>query len=334
MATMQSSFSLSIVGPVGSTVLGSAAAALSPGQSVDLLGLGTPVPLHSLTRAECAWQSHGDYDPINQQCAFWGKAAGGTSGYQLEKYDIASNTWTKVWEDLFANNGHIYSHNSINPLTGELYFQKYQFPEAYRISTGNVTTRLPDHTFSYQGVYADCSGYHPNLYGPNDGGYVHFMYGRIIAYRDSTNSWALLSERDNVTTTALGSATWLASTDALIQTGDLPNGGWRITPNPTVGNAPVVTQIAGCPEQIRAGSPNTSSALLRHPRNSSKLLALIGATQNCYEFDGTNWSDAGYNHPFAPVGSSQGYAMCAIPELDVVWKLDADSSILWKPDST
>ena len=310
------------------SVLKKHADSISEGQSINLLTASPSVPKSGITRPQYAWQSKFHYDPINNKCVVWGKEPGSTTGFHMRRYIVATNTWETIWGGINNSSGHIYGHNALDSSTGDSYFHLYQSDTAWRITADNTTISLPGHGYSYLGTYSDCSGWHPNLYGPGDGGYVHAFWDRIVAYRKSTNTWEVVTLR-NMTSNQLGNMTYLADTDELVYVGRSDQVAYSITPNG--GSTPIATVIADCPIEITAASTTESKALLEHPYDTGRLLAL-GAGGEVRQYDGTSWSDPGYNHPFVGAGG-QGFTMCSLQWLGVIWRLDDDASVLWRPPS-
>lgn len=205
------------------TSIAAAAAALSAGQWVRVSAADVPSPtsffddpgttyLTSYTHKFC-------YDPLNRRAMFVG--AGHQGAEKLVIFDEATNTWSKSTPP-FSSAGslaHGFWHNTTDPVTGDLYYRKFNNSTAqkYDAQTQTWSTIASDGGIGSYGGIEFFPGY------KEVGGLIASYSGGIYGWDKGANSWAqlrtssgsdsqitVLSTYANVvyTTVGIGSSTW------------------------------------------------------------------------------------------------------------------------------
>lgn len=111
------------------TVLATAAASLSAGQSVKLsTSLPASTLIYSSENADMIqWGGSAYYDPTRKEVGFIGKRDSSEYPYHWLVYNETANTWSNsraVWSSANTS-GHGYDHNTIDPATGTVYHRPY-----------------------------------------------------------------------------------------------------------------------------------------------------------------------------------------------------------------
>ena len=92
--------------------------------------------------------------------------------------------------------GHPFDTHCLDVSTGDYYFGNYGKQLAYRCTYAERTSKPWAFTTKDSGstaghwLYYGGLAFHPNLFGPNDGGLVASSAGALFAWRKSTNTWA------------------------------------------------------------------------------------------------------------------------------------------------
>jgi hypothetical protein len=211
-----------------STVLGRKAAALKPGQHLDVPELKNPHSngLDIQWMTVCAY-----YDAKNKEIQYMGKFASGqdpTGRFHHYVYEEKSNKWYKTGPGSLRGNGttgHIWN-TAFDFETGDYYLQPYgkehlcKFDRAKWVAAGKpegapprnkgwktkaekyAPAKVPPH-WSFKTPTADIlwtsapnlngMAVHPNLFGKGDKGVVACGGHLIWGYRISTNTWHQVS---------------------------------------------------------------------------------------------------------------------------------------------
>ena len=177
--------------PPPSTPLEIAANGLSSGEYTDL----TQNPL--LEPLDIQWHTRGVWwDETRQQMHYMGKRAGSQPGgdfYPHYIYRAQTDDYIKI-QPPFVNSqfGHIW----LTAWDGEnLYFNLNGGGDlhVYRSSSNTWDSpSIPNCPGNWQGNFPGI-GWHPNLFGPGDGGVLMWQGWRTYAWRSSTNSWSTLT---------------------------------------------------------------------------------------------------------------------------------------------
>lgn len=311
----------------GNGQLAQAAAGLSPGQSANFSNGPSWKFADSVT-----WQTATIYhDPVRGRVHAVGKIHGVTDPEHY-LYEEASNTWGG---DTYTANaaGHMWN-TAFSPEHGEYYFVVSGTEDIQRYVPGQGWRTTPESGFSGGSGHAGI-GWHPNLFGTNDGGVVVNAQSALVAWRRNTNAWTTLQSGLSDPGYNGGSGAYNRATDKLwVGTG---NGGRaRVIASGSGGNAGAVTNVGNPPLlSYGGGDSDSSNKVIPHPYTTGKLLLLASNSSTVYQStnDGANWSSAGYAHPLVAGG---GQWTCGpIPAYGVVWGLSSPGrggmSRIWKP---
>lgn len=352
MSSNSNPFSI-IVAPPGDpvfTALADACRSLAPGDTIAF----TPQPMSSTTQG-LDWQISWYYDQAHKRAHLLYKAANNNISWAHRVYDETAQSGAGEWYDggLVGSEidkaGHIYGNHTLDPATGDLYLQVWNesFLRRWTAATGqwDFFTSAFGESFSYpiNGIV-----WHPNLYGPGDGGIVWTSnFGtssvRMRSWRKSTDTWNDLGTvaREGAGDKH-GGGSYFAAIDKVV-TGFCET---KIThvANPVIlvspGNPPTLQATTPPPASVATGTFSNSrekASLVQHPRDPTKLMMIqkdapdpYGGNATWTTTDGDTWLD-GPAHPFNPARIT-----CSIPEnangdYGVIWNISADESTLWKP---
>src|SRR5262249_40071903 len=152
----------------------------------------------------------------------WGKGASNPN-ISLDYYNIATDAWVTVLNNFNTGQlGHIYGRNTFDPVNNANWFWPAWGGHAAAIkldsATGAVVNSPVDTGFN--GAQDDQpyfgAGYHPHLYGTNDGGHCEFTATRLLVYRPSNQTWNAYSLPINIDNTgSYGAAEYMANQNAL-----------------------------------------------------------------------------------------------------------------------
>lgn len=324
-----------------SGALHEACAALQPGQSVNF-----PAGAQSaFGEASLAWQTAFYHDDINGLVHLMGKPANADRAWEHQYYTISTGKWTVVGTGMWNNSGHIYGNLTMDFTTGDLFIsratQGSDNPRRLRWykrlqGTWDIAPVSRDIYTGAMENHANGIGFHPNLYGPGDGGAIWNEQARVHFWRKSTDAvesvgytYGTYGEKEGV------NVYWPAK-DVVLVGGSSGGALLRITPNSKPGGTPVLTNMGKPP--VSAGGHSylnkTGFASLHvHPGNPNKLLLLETNGQRVWtSTDGSSWTQTG-THPF----NRMPRVVCSLRGgLGCFWAIGRDSSghfsILWKPD--
>lgn len=313
------------------------------------------------------------YDRIRREAQVMGKPAssqdGGTHKFSHFHYTEATQTWVKTWDermDASTTSGHLWNH-CFDYATGDYYFVKTTDQFIYRfnrstwgggaITAWEQTSVCPNSWMSTLGVSSHCGlGYHPNLFGPGDGGVIVRGIVNAIAWRKSTDTWQRIAgpytnPSPHRNHPGGGASHWFSDTDIMvIGTGE--DGGQSSGRTPlqffNAGSGGLVNTSPGTsttdPNVIVAGQSSTTNHahMVVNPHNATELLLLekVSTRRWWRSTDrGNTWSQMPGVHPFFP--GEEWFSVCSIPDYGVLWAVHSGqtlgianrSSLLWNPPS-
>jgi hypothetical protein len=311
----------------GGTSLADAAARLSAGQSANF-GSGPSWKFGD----SVTWQTATVYhDPARRKVHAVGKVAS-NNPYEHYVYDEDSGRWGGNTLSL-TTFGHMWN-TAFSPEHGEYYFVISGTQDIQRYVPGSGWTTTPESGYSGGSGHAGM-GWHPNLFGTNDGGVVVNATSALVAWRRKTNSWVVLQSGLSDPGYNGGSGAYNSASGKLwVGTG---NGGRaRSIGTGSGGSAGAVSTVGLPPLMVYGGGDGDSTnKMIAHPYSTGKLLLLASNSSTVYQStnDGASWSAAGYSHPFS-VGGGQ-WTCGSLSAYGVVWGLSSPSrgsmSKLWKP---
>lgn len=334
---------------IAASQLQSAAAALASGASAAF----TPGIQTAFDQADLAWQTAFYHDDTNGLIHLMGKPANAATSWKHQYFNVATSTWTVVSAGQWNNDGHIYGNFTMDFVTGDVFQQRSSagsdnprrlrwWKYANRASGAAAWTVAPATQDIYSGAmetHANGVCYHPNLYGPGDGGTIWNEQNWLYYWRKSTDAPTRITSGYAGYGDKQGANVYWPFHDAAFVGGSIGRPLARITPNPTVGGTPILTTMNTPPIET-AGNSHLGGggfgSLHVHPVTPSKLLLLETAGSRAWT--GTmsgatiTWTQIA-NHPFAQVPR----VICSLRGgLGCIWAIgrtDAgvNFSTLWKP---
>jgi len=326
---------------IGDSDLATLATQLSAGESADF-----PQGRQSaFNTATLEWQSNFYHDYANQVVHLLGKPANANSSWQHQYFSIADSRWTNITNSSgiggWSYYGHIYGNTAFDETTGDLYqtvgidgSSDSEKAWHFRSSTQSWDRRAPrSGTFTSTALNDTCNGaaWHPNLFGPGDGGLVVDQQVVTLYWRKSTDTMYEQGHSTDAYGRKEGIGIYWPARDVAIvggSTGDAlamvaPNGGQR--PVRTTLNRPPITTSG----QSSLGS--NFGSLHVHPGNPNKLLLVETVGRRAWtSTDGNNWTRIA-DHPFNRIPR----VVCSLRSgLGCLWAVGNDGgnfSQLWKP---
>jgi hypothetical protein len=212
------------------TALSSAVSGLGAGDSVSF----TPPP-EGAGIFGISWQGATAYwsDIAEGEFSFMSKAQGGTATPNHWIYSESDDAWRQTGP-LAADNGHIWMH-SHDAATGDYYYMDYNGDFRYvRIMNRSIeagqgvtnspwqqTSTAPFELRSSDNIIGDL-GWHPNLYGPGDGGLLVWAFSagsfayQLAAWRKQTGIWELHDDLVGAGANNAGSGKYLPGWDRFL----------------------------------------------------------------------------------------------------------------------
>lgn len=325
--SLSEAFSISVRAPAGNTALARAADALNACESAAF-DMGRP---GVLSASDWDWVHEFYYDPT-RQVAHALLQQHGDQGFSHAVYDEQTATWSVKLDNQFTVGlGHIYGDNAFDRARGEVwYWNELEFVRAYRPTSDmwdGQTSNNAGFASTQQHDRQNGMLFHPNLYGRSDGGLVcmHRNNG-VYAWRRSTDSWQQLGDQSRVWREGVG--VYCPVNDVGYLGGG--RGGrdeplfMRIEPSSTT---PTVTVLPTPPVSPQGQGAN----LVIDPNLTGNILLLGTAGEVFVSSDqGNSWAPHMCGtHPFMFAAGTP--LVCSIPEYGVVWGLQWDTSVLWKP---
>lgn len=293
----------------------------------------------SFSDADLAWQTNFHHDTVNGRVHLMGKPANNDTAWKHQIYTVATGTWAADTRGISSWNafGHIYGNFGMDYDTGEVYQARGALNSQRKVArwTNAAGWALVPSGDLYPGALADIPNgvaYHPNLYGPGDGGACIETQFRVCFWRKSTSAVANIAHGEDAYGNKEGIGVYWAAQDAVyLGCGPL----LRITPNSTPGGTPVATAMPDTPIEVGGHSHEgggTFGSLHVHPGNPNKLLLVSTTTQAAYtSTNGSTWTQIG-NHPFTLMPR----VVCSLRGgLGCLWAIGRSGgthySQLWKP---
>lgn len=329
-----------------------AAAALAPSQSSSSLSTSG---LTAAARGSIQWVNRGFYDHARKRWIVHGKYASDQSspsgGRATMVYDAAANTWNSsaVFHiNGVSNIGHVYESLAYDPKEQRLYSGRYTsaadsiyywtYGAAYDSWGATAVTPWALNSNSTQPVL----GWHPNLFGPGDGGLVviRLVSGttmQLVTWRRATDQWSA-NLVQSTAPSQHGAMTYVRHYDALFATHAGGNT-YRINAG-SGGVAATPIQIANPPIQCRhIGGGSSGGILIDDPKGlgGPYVLAKGTGTGTVYKYEGTSWTTKGYLHPYPTGATGNGTLWSVAPMFPLgVFGCLRDSTstapILWRPN--
>lgn len=296
------------------------------------------------------------YDATRKELQYMGKPASSQStNHRHYIYNETTNTWRTTGTSLFPSLGHIWSA-TFDPDVGDYYFHRSNDLFVRRMNRnveagGGISNNPWTQTSSDSAVISGnqppvaAVGWHPHLYGTNDGGLVDWRTLYVMGWRKATDTWNVIGGEyyfdGKFFNNASGCAAYLPGLQKII----LASTGTQqrmmsIAAGSNGTTAPVVDLGTG-PIGI-VGDNGNSGKLIVDPTNSS--YALILRHNSPYTVwrstdGGVSWDTIG-THPFTTVNmssESNGTWTCgSLPDHGVVVGMSSNGNgngtfRLWKP---
>jgi hypothetical protein len=326
--------------PDPNSTLAQACASLGSNQSVEFpSGANT-----GFNEAEISWETAFYHDDVNGLCQLMAKPANADRAWSHAYYTLATGTWARGGSGMWDNSGHIYGNFTMDFTTGDVFVSRAtQGSDAprrlrwYKRVQGNWNSVAPVNQDIYSGAmenHANGIGYHPNLYGPGDGGAIWNEQANVHFWRKSTDGRESVGYAYGTYGEKEGANCYHPGLNAVFVGGS--NGGdlMRVTPNSSAGGRPVVTNMGRPPISTGGHSHESGSnfgSLHVHPGNPSKLMIVETAGSRVYtSTNGSTWTQAG-NHPF---GKTPRVVCSLRGGLGCLWAVGHNGSAfstLWKP---
>jgi len=344
---------------------------LSACRALAVNGTASFHPQTAETQAPMEWMSHFLHDPIRGIVHMMTKQASAPSNWSYQYYKIATDTWVApaAEQNMWNNTGHIYGNFAIDYVTGDLFqgrqgmgggaydhfkqiaWRKFDSPEPWSYSPVSGDMYSGSMNDIWNGIV-----YHPNLYGPGDGGWVAdagdpSTADALFFWRKSTDVVTRVQTAGQPWGTYYGDSLYWPYYDVGIFGGSSTDGGSTQGPlallRPNGGATPLVTSL-GLPPILTTGQSREGGGIFGslhvHPGNPAKLI-LIGTTTSAYytaTYNPANhtltWSGNLGPHPFSIDTSTTGRARttCSLLGFGCMWAQMTDSSnnhtdMLWKP---
>ena len=295
------------------------------------------------------WQSRWHFDHQRKIGLFLGKEQASTGGVaRFCRYDELTNAWDvgiPLWGQ-GSETGHIYDANAYDVARGEHYQQRHRSATIRRWAPGYALTQWDDLSIDFSPVSAVigsdgtiCSSgeagqaFHPNLFGPGDGGLVITAMRGIFAWRRSTGACVPL------TTYSYGSATpdtpcveYVAGLNAVLVSLANDNRTWRVDAGPSI------TEVAGAPIPIGCRASGNCARTVDDPLGRGFAWCLeVNGSARVWQWDGDSFNLQAYTHPIAGAqsGNQAACVIAAVRPYGVIWALERINntlrSRLWKP---
>ncbi len=324
----------------GATGLETAANALSLGQSATY----TPGIMTSITDTNAHdWVANNQYDAAHKKVNIFLKAATSNRPYQHWQFDEATEAMTGVNTNIVTALGHIYDNSAIDPATGDVYLatQPEDFVRRWTYSTGLWDFNTPTSAYGDDAEPPNGCAWHPNLYGPGDGGLLVGTRINPHAWRKSTNLWeeiVIASIGGSSHAGRAGPGLYVAADDVVYMMGrtgptfrfPAGSGGSLGTPVDISANIPIELEIVG------GGNPR--GRIIEDPKGTGHIYifeqngtARVWKSTN----QGVDWTLQSFTHPFESGNNFSAITVILPYEvmLGTQHSAQPNASLLWKPDS-
>lgn len=352
MTTIDKSISFSVQAAAGSpTALSTLCAGLAAGQSSLALGDTGFTQANTEQGNVLNYQSRWQYDSPRRIGLFLGKeqqSQGGTAHHF--RYDEATNTWSQAvptW-GTGAEQGHIYDANAYDQSAGTEYYQKFSARLLRNWTVGSPLDQWTDMVIDFSplnGISVDTSklistgetaqAWHPNLFGPGDGGLVIACHAGFGGWRKSNNTCYVLADvgrpPNNETVDGPG-MDYCVGLDAVICTRPNDNKTWKVA----AGGA--VTPIGNTPLSVGCKPGLLWARMVDDPLGRPFVWAFeVTGQRRMWTCDGVQWTAKAGQHPFTDAQySSDGLCIVAtVRSYGVIWALERYASSvrsnIWRP---
>lgn len=319
-----------------------ACALLSPGESIAFLS-GVQ---WAFSEADIAWQSAFYHDDLHGLVHLMGKPANQHGSWKHQIFNAATSRWTTVSSGMWDNPGHIFGGMTMDPSTGDVFQVRGGAHEGsssdqhrragwwqYSTQVWSYTTAdIHPPTLPLES-HPSGAAYHPDLYGPGDGGLVWANPTRTCFWRKSANVSESVTHPDFGRSPGIG-AYWPAR-NAVVYGGAFGNSLGMVEPNG--GGTPRVSAL-GPPPIPTMGRVLTFGevfgSLHVNPNNPEQLVIIERSVpyRVFVSGDGANWREAG-THPFT---TADPFVVCSLRGgLGAFWAIgrarNRHTSTLWKP---
>ncbi len=333
----------------GTSALETTAAGLAPGQSGTALG---DSGLTSEALFTIQWVNRFHYDHGNGRAHLLGKNAS-SQGRERSNcvYDASTNRWQF---EVFGGDetGHVYESFGYDPSQDTVYsgrwgsspqpIQTWRFGSA--LSSWGVTRTAP-WSFSNTNSTQPAICWHPNLFGPGDGGLIaiHYVSGssvELVAWRRSTDTWSTISGSGS---SASGGSPQLGAIE-YVRSGNYAMATFATGRSFTIaagsgGSTAAAAQVQDPPIACRhAGAGNNVGILIDDPTGRAGPYILEkGGANRVWRWINGSWSLRSYTHPL-PDGSATddtNWAVASMYPLGVFWarsNRNSSPSRLWRPN--
>lgn len=325
--------------PIVSGSLVNACASLAPGQNADF-----PAGAQSsFSEADLAWQTAFYLDEGHGLIHLMGKPANADSSWQHQIYTVSTGRWSTGGSNMWDNPGHIYGNTAIDYTTGDVYQirggadssgnDRYRRAGWWKYSTQSWDYTTTDIISGALVSHANGAAYHPNLYGPGDGGLIWETQFVTMFWRKSNGAVQNIFHNEDEFGDKEGAGVYWPAKNMAVVGGAIGRSLAGVTYN---GATPRVTNL-GRPPINTAGNSDSGNggfgSLHVHPRDPNKLIIIErgGSRRVFTSTNGTTWTAIG-SHPFTRfpyvVASLGGNMGC-------FWVIGRDGSgqisRLWKP---
>lgn len=283
------------------------------------------------------------------------KTAGTTQPHLLFRYEEATNTWTLPF-NAFAQmgggsgSGHGNDNSALDQATGDFYFLALYAERVVKWNGAgwtNATGNMMGPGFSSNETGPNGLEWHPNLYGPGDGGLIT-SYGassntRMTAWRKSDGPDAAFTAIYNLPSSARYSqGVYVEDLDAVFYTcGVGSRACYMVTPGP------VVTRIQDTPVAVTAwtdpADKTQMNRLFETPTGTAAIFEYGGAGRIWqYVHSSQSWALQTSTHPMSLGGSNpDAWPAAFIKNRGVYWALrqvsggaSPPNSLLYRPPGT
>jgi hypothetical protein len=322
---------------LGATVLALAIDALSPGQTADF---GQSPFIQNL---DIQWCHHCNYDEDRKVFHYWSKHAQSQGGeWSYHRYDENADTWSQkrplgsygIW-------GHTWGSNALDPATGDFYLHAYSTETVDRISFASGELDYSTSANSFIGANSsplNGLAWHPNLFGPGDGGLVMGTRKDIRAWRKQFDTWhtTTITGGTYFNNDSSGGALYVPDIDtAFIGSGN--EGVLYSIPAGSGGSMSTITKRGPTPEgrKVRGSDWNVSDTLrlVIDPRDTSRLMVLevLSGERVWTSTDlGDTWTTDATTHGLGDCEPGRAMWHCATVG-DAVWGHGDAAAKIWKP---
>lgn len=337
---------------VTQTALATLAASLAPGAASRALGDTGMNGANTENGQVVFWQSRWHFDGPRRRGLFLGKEQQNTGGTaRFHSYDELTNQWNSAiptW-GTGSETGHTYDSNAYDYERGEHYYQRHNDSRRIRRWQQNYTldrwddlaidfsplNPITGNNLGINSTGETGQAWHPNLFGPGDGGLVIVCYRGIGAWRRSTNTCSVLASFSVSGTVDVPCCEYVAGLNAVIVSigNDLRT--WRVNAGPTV------TAVANAPLKVGCINDNAGARFVDDPLGRPFAWALEvnnAAGNRVWRWDGTSFVLQPHTHPFGQGnqnGNQAATVVAAVRPYGVIWALERFNNSLrshiWKP---